>query len=71
MLGLTSRQFRDFVNRYRIRHARLGKLVVVRVDDWYAALERLSENGQSAPANDPVPMTTDEMLARLGKRRAS
>ena len=69
-VGLTSRQFRDAVNRYGIRHSRVGKLVLVKVEDWHLAMAKLASTGQSEPANDvPAPMTADSFLARLGRKR--
>ena len=67
VLGITGRRFREMVIRHRIKHARDGKLVLVRLDAWDEAMARLSASGQVDPAaNDAVPMTLDAMLERVG-----
>ena len=73
VLGIEGRRFREMVIRHRIRHARDEHLVIVRLDDWHTAMDRLSVEGQTTDAAndgaDPV-MSVDDFLAVAGKRRA-
>jgi hypothetical protein len=40
--GLTPRQLREFVREHALPHARVGRRMVVRVDLYLAAIDRLS-----------------------------
>lgn len=73
VLGISGRRFREMVIRYQIRHVRDGKLVLVLVADWTAAMTKLATG---APANEPTTTndaapiaSVDERLARMGLRR--
>lgn len=41
LLGVNGRRYLDIVRTERIEHVRIGKLVVVEVRHWLAALERM------------------------------
>jgi hypothetical protein len=75
VLGLEPRTFRDLVTRHQIRHTRIGRRVVARVEDVLAMLDRLaSEDG--APDEMPGTATSslsgvDGVLARIGRQRVS
>lgn len=69
-VGLTPRQFRETVLKYGIRCTRLGRLVLVRLEDWQMTMDRLAGSGQSAANDDSAPiLTCDDFLALAGKRR--
>jgi len=71
VLGVTPRRFRELVLEHGIRHARLGKLVLVAVDDWLTAMAKLStqpEATQPATSTSTAP-TVDDYLRRLGRVR--
>jgi hypothetical protein len=73
LLGIPSRRFRETVRRYGVPHARLGKLVMVPLDAWLAAIDRLSRSGQPAlevDAPGEAVRSVDELLGELGRRRA-
>ena len=64
VLGLVSRAFREAVHKYRIPHTRLGKQVLVRIEDWHAAMSRIAKEGNPS---EPAPYRTEkELLARWG-----
>jgi hypothetical protein len=71
VLGVSPRRFRELVLEHRIRHARLGKLVLVAVDDWLAAMGKLSTAPEPTPApeySNDAP-TVDDFLRRMGRVR--
>ena len=74
VLGIASRPFREAVIRHAIPHVRLGRLVLVRVADWLAAMDRMAATTNataSADELDAAPiMSMDEMFARIGRRPA-
>jgi hypothetical protein len=73
VLGLAPRRFREVVRKYGIRHAKLGKLIMARVVDVEAALDRLTASGQPAPAvgaPGEAVRSVAELLGELGRRRA-
>ncbi|HEV3189112.1 MAG TPA: hypothetical protein VGY54_01375 [Polyangiaceae bacterium] len=75
IVGLEARQFREFLRAERVRHARLGKRVIARVDDVLEALDRVA--GRQASGNEPhverriedAEPSADAILARLGYAR--
>jgi hypothetical protein len=76
VLGLEPRVYRDLVARLRIRHARLGRRVIARVEDVLAALDRIAEAHDAMPeaspepvGDEPEPETVDQVLRRQGRRR--
>jgi hypothetical protein len=71
---LEPRTFREFIAQHRVRHARVGRRIVARVDDVLGALDGLSAAPITTEATkcteeDWQPQTADEVLARLGLRR--
>jgi len=73
VLGIPGRRFREFIPRRRVRHTRVGKLVVAEIADVLEAL-RAETPTEVEPANDQdvvesQPETADEVLACLGRRR--
>lgn len=62
VLGLNSRTFRANVHKYRIPHCRLGKQVLVRLEDWHAALANIA---LQSPTSDPADWTEEAILNRV------
>lgn len=52
VLGIPARRFREWVNGRRVRHTRVGKLVVVSIADALAALRAEQVAGETAPTNE-------------------
>ena len=69
LLGMSARAFREAVVREGVPHARLGKRVVVHVDDL-RALARAEAKDDSAPIVREAT-TAEEMLEELGFRRTA
>ncbi len=76
LFGISERWYLDFVRGRAVAHARVGKMVLVDVGVFRAALAAASTGGgdapdtsiePSAPANDLA--TADGVLAALGYRR--
>ena len=77
LVGLTVRQFRDFLSAHpEIPRTVIGQRVVVRADVLLAALERLGSPtkrsaGTGATFSDSEPAASiDAVLAAVGRRRA-
>ena len=72
VLGISSLKFRSLIRAWNLTHGRQGRLFIVRLDDFLAALAARSLPFDAAAANDAaeVPLTADEVLAQLGARRA-
>jgi hypothetical protein len=70
ILGLSRQQFLSLVRAKSIRHARVGRLVVVRLDEFLAALG-LADAAVTAPQG-PEPWSPDALRRRIfaGGRRA-
>lgn len=72
VVGLEPRQLRDFVAKHRVPHLRDGKRLIVRVDTFLAAFDRLATMPEGALAiatDDDRPITADGVLRSLGLRR--
>jgi hypothetical protein len=73
VLGLEPRTFREWVAREGIPAARIGKRVVVRLQDALAALDRASGRAEGSPS--PAPEETadadgvDRVLRLVGRTR--
>lgn len=69
----TEASFLAFVNASNVRNTRIGKTVMVDVDDLRAALrDRATSDDQpiaEVVAGDEQPQTEDAVLARIGMRR--
>jgi hypothetical protein len=70
VVGLEPRQFREFVVRHQIPHARDGRRLLVRVDSLLAAMERI-ESSAPAPAPEGEVESADDILRRLGRKRVA
>lgn len=79
-LGMTARQFREFVVRYHVRHVRDGRRLRVVVEDVVAKLRELAVMSGAAAADESGPLPAvaesddfnlDEMLRTRGLRRRS
>jgi len=57
-VGVDDRRFRETVRKLRIPHTRLGQLVLVRIEDWRAAMAKLAK----MPSKEPAPFKTAEEL---------
>jgi hypothetical protein len=68
VVGLEPRQFREFVVRHGVEHARDGKRVLVRVDVFLAAVQELEVAARKQPPEDEEG-DIDEVLKRLGRKR--
>jgi hypothetical protein len=69
VLGVQPRRFRELVLEVRIRHTRLGKLVLVGVADWMSVMAKLSTTTATTTAPEPEPIASvSDMLAALGRR---
>lgn len=72
VLGVQPRRFRELVLEHRIRHTRLGKLVLVGVADWMSVMAKLSTTTATTAATEPeLVASADDMLRALGRRVAS
>jgi hypothetical protein len=67
VVGLEARQFREFVTRHRVDHAREGKRVLVRVDVFLAVVQELELAARQAPTEDEEDV--DGVLRRMGRKR--
>ena len=70
VVGLEPRQFREFVVRHGLSHARDGKRLLVRVDVFLAAVEELESAARPAPEEDDEE-DVDAVLKRMGRKRVS
>lgn len=68
VVGLTPRAFREAVIKHRIPCTRLGNQVLVRLEDWHAAMARLAA---AAPPDAGTVRTASQILADLGVRRTA
>jgi hypothetical protein len=69
VVGLEPRQFREFVTRHGVEHARDGKRLLVRVDVFLAAIQELETAARQAPVDDDEG-DVDAVLKRMGRKRA-
>jgi hypothetical protein len=70
VVGLEPRQFREFVARHRVNHARDGKRMLVRVDVFLAVVQELELAARRPPVEDDDG-DVDAILKRLGRKRTS
>jgi hypothetical protein len=72
VLGLEPRAYRELVSRLHVPHARIGRRVVARVDDVLAAFDRIARADGAVEPEAPAADfdTADDVLRRLGRRRA-
>lgn len=68
VLGLTPRAFREAVIKHRIPCTRLGNQVLVRLEDWHAAMARIAAATTPEPDEGAV-RTASQILASMGVRR--
>jgi hypothetical protein len=64
VLGIPGRLFREWVRAQRVRHGRVGKLIVVSVHDALAALR-----AEQTPANEEPEPELDRIRRAAGLRR--
>ena len=77
VLGLEPRQFRELVAREAIAHARVGHRMIVRLDVFLEALDRMAERSRTEPA--PVeggeggaqPSGVERVLQLVGRTRVN
>ena len=73
VLGIDARRYLEFVRAHPgLLRNKLGKLVVVRVDDFLAELRRSAGEPvelEAIEVLDEVPEDADAILASLGRRR--
>jgi hypothetical protein len=76
--GLEPRAFCELVSREKIPHARIGRRVVVRLDDFLAAVARLSsvaaidvEAADEGGEEEAQPEDADSFLRSIGRRRSA
>jgi hypothetical protein len=67
--GFEPRTFREVVAREGIPHARIGRRIVVLTCDWLDAIERIGRRQSGDSAIDDNELTTDRLLARIGRVR--
>jgi hypothetical protein len=63
VLGIPERPFREWVRSRKVKHTRLGKLVVVELSDALAALR-----AEQPPANDKQPGNENDYSPSSGRR---
>jgi len=75
VVGLEPRQFREFLRVAGVPHAVVGRRAIARVDAVLEAVEKLSRvpdgpgDASDETTSDHEP-TIDQLLARIGRRRA-
>jgi hypothetical protein len=75
IVGLEPRPYREFLRAERVRHARLGRRVVARVEDVLAAIDRVADRqaieGHPVGDVDAEPDAGAVLLARIGHVRSA
>jgi hypothetical protein len=74
MVGLAPRPFREFLRAERVRHARVGRRVVARVEDVLGALDRVANrqaDDELVEAANTQPDAGAALLARIGRVRSA